>query len=208
LRPYVALMQSLAAETVPEAKRRKLDHVQELDWPRSGQGDGLNPDEVEEAEEGPETAMDGLLEDDCKVEDASDPFEVHFADPDHNVLSRRLQALQKESWISRKIKLPKIGKAIMNLPGVEDENNGFELSSISRPAELKLKQKLASVVTKQRPFFDSLEKYMAPLIFNYQDVLFCERNTLNAESLRRLACLHALNHVFKLVSNQRLTSFY
>ena len=202
-------MQSLTAENASEAKRRKLEHVQEPDGLGSEQADGLNPDEVEEAEEGPETATDGLFEDDDDdVEDASDPFEAHFADPDHNVLSRRLQALQQDSWISQKVKVPKIGKAVISFPRVEDEKNGFELSSVSRPVDLKLKQKLASVVAKQRPSFDSLEKYMAPLIYNYQDVLFCERNTLNAESLRRLACLHALNHIFKSVSSHRLTSFH
>jgi len=200
-------MQSLAAENVSEAKRRKLEHVQELDEPGGDQADRLRPDEVGEAE-GLGTAKDGFLEDDDELEDASDPFEAHFADPDRNFLLRRLQALQQGSWISQKVKVPKIGKAVISLPRVEGEKNDFELCSVSRPVDLKLKQKLASVVAKQRSSFDSLEKYMAPLIFNYQDVLFCERNTLNAESLRRLACLHALNHVFKSVSSHRLTSFH
>lgn len=42
---------------------------------------------------------------------------------------------------------------------------------------------------------------MAPYIFNYQDVLFCNRTLANARSLRNITCLHALNHILKSVSS-------
>jgi len=42
-----------------------------------------------------------------------------------------------------------------------------------------------------------LEATLASHIFNYQDLLFPVRSTANAESIRRLACLHAMNHVLK-----------
>ena len=34
-------------------------------------------------------------------------------------------------------------------------------------------------------------------MFNYHDILFPARSVSNAESLRRLTCLHALNHILK-----------
>jgi U3 small nucleolar RNA-associated protein 25 len=68
---------------------------------------------------------------------------------------------------------------------------------MSGPAELKLKQKLAGVISKQLVEFDGLEKYIAPSIFNYQDILYCERRPTNSEILRRLVCLHVINHIFK-----------
>ena len=42
-----------------------------------------------------------------------------------------------------------------------------------------------------------VEAYLASLIFSYVDVLFHNRNLVNADSLRQLASLHALNHVLK-----------
>lgn len=42
-----------------------------------------------------------------------------------------------------------------------------------------------------------MEGRLASHVFNYQDLLFTARSAANAESLRRLTCLHALNHILK-----------
>lgn len=47
------------------------------------------------------------------------------------------------------------------------------------------------------PNFDQVLGGLASSIFGYQDLLFSQRSLENAEDLRNLACLHALNHVFK-----------
>lgn len=202
VRSYAALMQSFATDLEPQAKRRKLDLVQEPKLAKIEEGENSeaaaeDADEVVEPEEGPETATDGLLEDKDDLEDASDPFEAHFADPDGNVLSRRLKSLAKNQWTSQKSAIPKLGKVAMAIPENEEIKGSTGLRPMSGPAELKLKQKLAGVMSKQRREFDELEKYIAPSIFSYQDVLYCERQPTNSESLRRLVCLHAVNHVFK-----------
>lgn len=202
---YSALMQSLAADSAPEAKRRKLEHPQEtiaaepVEESNSVELDNQaeDPDVVEEEEEGPETEVDPMEDGDEESEDASDPFEAHFADPEDNVLSSRLKALEKNQWITQKTVLPNVGKAVISMPQTEGSKNCTLPDPISGPEYLKLKQKLAGVVAKQRPLFADLGKSIAPCIFNYQDILYCERNPTNSESLRRLACLHAVNHVFK-----------
>ena len=38
---------------------------------------------------------------------------------------------------------------------------------------------------------------LASSLSSYQDLLFCDRSPQNAKDLRKLTCLHALNHVFK-----------
>jgi U3 small nucleolar RNA-associated protein 25 len=155
-------------------------------------------DQVEEAEEGPETAIEGRLEeDDNDVQDPLDPFETHFADPDDNILSRRLKALEKQSWTTQKSQISKIGKAVISIPD-DGRSEGITVpGALSGPGNLKLKHKLAGSFTKHTTTFDPLEQVLAPCIFNYHDVLFCERTVSNAEQLRRLTCLHAINHVFK-----------
>ena len=197
-------MQSLAAEnSAPKAKRRKLDHAPDPELAKEDENDDQDElknaedaDRVEEAEEGPETATDGLLEDDADEEDSLDPFESHFASPDDNVLARRLKALQLNQWSTQKTVIPKLGKVMINIP-LDADVKPPTIASISGPAQLKLKQKLADAAKKLRPAFDHLEMSFAPLLFGYQDLLYCERTPVNSESLRRLTCLHAVNHVFK-----------
>ena len=201
VRSYSVLMQSLTADSAPQAKRRKLEHptdVKELSGSDSEdlEDQAEDADVVVEAEEGPETATDGLLEEENDDEDASDPFESHFADPEDNALSKRLKALQLNQLTTQKTLLPNFGKAVISLPQTDDAEPGI-IPTVSGPGDLKLKQKLAGVISKQRPTFHPLEKSIATYMFNYQDVLYCERSPVNSESLRRLACLHAVNHVFK-----------
>ena len=193
-------MQSLAAESAPRSKRRKLEHIEEAKELERGDEDLENDaDGVEEEEEGPETAVDGLMEDDGEQEDTSDPFETHFANPDEHILARQLMFVKNNQWSTRKTVLPGIGKAIFNSPGDGGHTTDAVLANMSGPGELKLKQKLAVAISKQRPAFDELEKSLAPLIFSYQDVFYCERTPASGQSLRRLTCLHAINHVFKYV---------
>lgn len=192
-------MQSLSAEAAPQAKRRKLQHESESKA-REDEDDReviVEEADPQEIEEGPETATDGLLEEEeDESEDLSDPFEAHFADPDDNVLAQRLKSIQNSQWNTQKVVLPSVGKAIFSIPQSEGLND-IAPAIAPGPEALKLKQKLAGIMAKQHPSFDALETSMAPLLFGYQDVLFCERNFTNSESLRRLACLHAVNHVFK-----------
>ncbi|KAL2071587.1 hypothetical protein VTL71DRAFT_12822 [Oculimacula yallundae] len=201
VRSYASLMQGFTTEAAPQAKRRKLEHVSQPLPIDEDEEQDLNAnldddDQVEEPEEGPETAIEGILEDEDEFEYSSDPFEAHFAVPDDNVLARRLKALELNQWSTQKILNPILGKAVVGLPEKEESKTATP-ATISSSGDLKLKQKLAKAMAEQKPTFDPLEKAIAPLIFGYQDVFYCERNTTKSESLRRLTCLHAVNHVFK-----------
>lgn len=194
-------MQSLASEPAPQTKRRKLDHVPDVNSVQNEDVENLGPDvdhvdEAEEQQEEPDIVTDDILEEDDNMQDSSDPFEAHFAAPDDNILARRLKALELNQWTIEKVPFQKIGKAVIGLPGKEDSTRCAP-NTISGPSELKLKSKLANAMSSQNPEFNQLEKHIAPLIFNYQDILYCERSTANSDCLRRLLCLHAINHVFK-----------
>jgi U3 small nucleolar RNA-associated protein 25 len=196
-RPYATLMKSFTAKSsVHAVKRRKLNRNQE---PKSNQVDKDGTltvvDEVEEPEEGPETATEGLLEEDNdELIDVSDPFEAHFADPDDNVLAERLKTVNKQQWSTRKVFFPEVGNALVSIPA---EHDTLLHPSLDGPSQLRLKSRLATLTTKIRPSFDALERTLAPFVFGYQDVLYCERTVHTAESLQRLVCLHAVNHIFK-----------
>jgi U3 small nucleolar RNA-associated protein 25 len=165
-------------------------------------------DQVEEEEEGPETAVDGVFfEDEQEIEDSSDPFEVRFANTDHNLLSRRLKALEKRQWTTQKSSVPKVGKAIMSTPDTIGGCDPVSPAAVLGIGGLKLKQKLAACVTRQITTFDPLEQSIAPFLFNYHDILFCERSPANSDRLCRLTCLHAVNHIFKYDLSSQLLPF-
>ena len=209
MRSYAALIQSFAGDSAPQAKKRKLDPIQEPKVEKDreiadSEDDDIEDDAhpLEQKEEGPEMATEDLIEvedEEEELEDVLDPFEAHFANPDNNILTRRLKLLQQltPQWTSQKVLLPQVGKALFSLPQEDDFRAITPPTPISEPTDLRLKHKLAAVVSKQRPFFNALEKGITPFMFNYQDILFCERNPDNSEDLRRLICLHAVNHLFK-----------
>lgn len=74
-------------------------------------------------------------------------------------------------------------------------------AEVPKPVEgldgLQLKQKLKETSSRKIGEFDAVQRNLSPLLFNYNDVLFCDRTVRNSDSLRELTCLHALNHIFK-----------
>lgn len=195
---YAALMQILRTENGPQAKRRKLNTSETPKFEESEKEDslqeGIDVDHVDEPEEGTETEVDGLLEDEDDVEDATDPFEAHFANPHENSLASKLKSLQQNQWSTQNSVIPKLGKVSKHLPG---ESSTDSRAKVTEAKDLKLKQKLEKVFLKDKHSFSPTEKIVADAIFNYEDMLFCGRTSTNAEELRRLTCLHAVNHVFK-----------
>ncbi|OTA70463.1 DUF1253-domain-containing protein [Hypoxylon sp. EC38] len=207
-RPYFALMQILSKESsAPRSKRRKLDHQSEE--PKSSTKDEQQEaaldqdgdeerdiDKVEEAEEGPEDEIAVDDDDDEDIPDSSDAFETHFVSPDQDVLQKRLKAIQANEY-SQSNSVQNGWRLIRNIPGKDSTQSAPLPSSISGPSSLKLKHRLVETAGRKRPTFDNLEQVLYSLTFAYNDILFCGRTTRNAENLRRMTCLHSVNHVFK-----------
>ncbi|KAH9892334.1 hypothetical protein F4778DRAFT_795233 [Xylariomycetidae sp. FL2044] len=208
-RPYLALMQSLARASskpsAPKAKRRKLEHEPEKSQPLAKpepeavlDAEEQDVDRVEEPEEGPDDGIVADNDDDEEEEvlDMSDPFETHFDNPDPEELEKRLKAIESNEYRTQQSEVNG-WKIIRDDPGKDSSPLTRLPTTISGPANLKLKHKLIETATKKRSTFDQLEQVLYPITFGYQDLLFCGRNANNAESLRRMACLHAVNHIFK-----------
>ena len=62
---------------------------------------------------------------------------------------------------------------------------------------IQLKQKLRGPAAKIVPELLSLHQDLSSPIFNYRDVLFSERTSSNSDDIRRLNCIHLLNHLYK-----------
>ncbi|GAB7348295.1 hypothetical protein MBLNU459_g6275t1 [Dothideomycetes sp. NU459] len=224
-RAYNALLQSFqqASSTgEPQRKRRRIEIE------NASNGDADNEDQDEEAlvqGEDMDTVLDdddddvdgeenGELQDEDVVddigdedEDVGDPFGVHFANPDDNELSRRLNSININDWRTEKIKLADEATVTTSQPAsAVPSHNRKPIQSVK---QLNLKKRLADTAQKHIPHLGPLEQALTPHIYNYEDVLCGARTVENAASLRRLASLHALNHIYKgrdrvLKNNARL----
>ena len=151
-------------------------------------------DRVDEPEENPADAPpEDLLDQDDDV-DATDPFELHFADAKEEVYGPKVKAAQEGKWRTERTVL-KPTRLLFNGPGAGDPD--ILPKPVSGVADLKLKKKLAESMQAKHPNFNEVEKTIAPYLFNYNDLLYCNRTVAGGQSVRRMACLHLLNHVFK-----------
>lgn len=206
VKPWMALLQSFSESSAPKAKRRKLNdgetesRVEELEDDESGEEDqdeeGTDVDyaEGEEEQEEVDEIPEAPLDDD--EEDASDPFDSHFANPDDTSTPRKVSAVQGSKWTTKR-SVTKRSRVVTMLPAGDSESQSSGLAPITGPDSLKLKQRLKPGATAALPKFDEVQCDVAPNLFNYQDVFYCQRTVPNSAGLRKLTCLHALNHVFK-----------
>ncbi|KAJ8120154.1 hypothetical protein ONZ43_g3068 [Nemania bipapillata] len=181
-------MQSLAKDSAsnaaPKAKRRKLDHQPPEDEVSSNpkvekeseDDEERDVDLVEEPEEEPVNEVD--LEDDEDDDDATDPFETHFVNPDGAEYNTRLKGIQSNLYQPKQ--LEKNGWRILRgTPGQDSDQTIQPPETLPGTSSLKLKHRLVETANNLRPTFDRLEQVLYPITFG------------------RMACLHAVNHVFK-----------
>lgn len=204
--PYMSLMRSLV-ESVPQAKRRKLDHTSAEDrGPETAPEPAKDEDDedrdvdlVDEPEEDPaDAAPEDLFDEDDDL-DSSDPFEVHFSEPKEDEVQPRLKAIQGGKWRMERV-AAKSTRIFLNTPDTGATEGQSLPAPVSGISDLKLKKKLHESMEPKHPKFDPIEQTVAPALFNYQDLLYCNRTVVGSQGIRRMACLHALNHIFKCVA--------
>lgn len=204
VRPYMALLQGFTDNSAPKAKRRKLDHSNSSATPQpAAPGDesegedeeGENDiDQVDEPED-PANDLNEQPDDDSSDDDgvSSDPFDVHFAHADEERSSKAVKSVKDEQWTTKRAMVGSWRGTFME-PESEPTRASQPLSSLN---DLSLKQKLKDSASKKLSNLSEAEKHLMPLIFGYKDVLHCDRTIKESDALRRMVCLHALNHVFK-----------
>lgn len=194
VKPYNALLQSLSTDSgEPVRKKRKVAKTEvslQAEIPENELDRVEEPEEVEEL-----GAEDGEEEDD--LEDDYDPFLKHFAQHDDTELSLRIQIVKNERWATKTLNKDFAGGCLVKIPQVSNSDLAHGLSIVSDMGDLQLKQKLQKSAKKALPCLDRLTGRLASSIFDYRDVLFPQRTLGNAETLRKLTCVHVLNHIFK-----------
>ncbi|KAK0719690.1 hypothetical protein B0H67DRAFT_643015 [Lasiosphaeris hirsuta] len=207
--PYLSLLKRLVESAPHKAKRRKLGHLSTDEvafapMPEpdvSHEGDetkdlGMVDELEEEPEEEPADAGPEDVFDDDDESNASDPFETHFAGPSEEVTLPRIKALNEGKWRAERA-LVKSTRVVSETPDADDPGDRSMPQPITGIHDLKLKKKLTESMETKHATFDTVEQTIAPYLFGYRDLLYCSRTVAGADSVRRMTCLHALNHVFK-----------
>lgn len=193
VKPYSALLQSLSTDSEPPRKRRKVEKVEvplETEVPENAL------DRVDEPEDAEDLGVDDA-EESNDLEDDYDPFLKHFAQHEDTELSQEIRDVKNDSWATRMSDSRLEGGYFLKVPLVSSSALAHGSSIVSDTDDLQLKQKLQGPTKKLLPSLDRVTGRLASSIFNYRDVLFPQRTLKNAETLRKLTCLHVLNHVFK-----------
>lgn len=201
VQPYNALLLSLNGNeqrSEPQRKRRKVSNDQDF---RGIELSGEEVDPIEEPENHDDSGTEALesdMEDADQSGEIHDPFMKHFGRPDDdNELEQKIQAVKKNNWSAMEpMKIQKLSYTL-KIPGVPRSDPEPCSHTVSALKELKLKQRLRETSGKLLPPMDKLSGTLAFNLFNYHDILFPNRTLDNSEILRKLACLHVINHVFK-----------
>ena len=194
VKPYNALLQSLSTDRgEPRPKKRRVETTEvvlESEIPEK------DVDQVQELEEVEDFGVDGAeVVDD--LYDSYDPFVKHFAHGETSELSQKINDVKNDKWVARLSDSKLEGGHLFKVPQISDSALSHGSSVVLDIDTLQLKQKLQDPAKTSIPPLDRVTGSLTSSIFNYRDVLFPQRNLRNAETLQKLACLHALNHVFK-----------
>ena len=201
VQPYNALLLSLGASkqrSEPQPKKRKLDSTEIVSKPDVS-ATGL--DLVGESEESEDPSIDGPeseTEAEYEAEENCDPFFKHLGSlGDDQRLEQAILAVKENQWSTKRHANKSKWSQTLKDPVVSDSAPDMGLGSYSSAKDLTLKQRLKGSAERILPPFDELTGSLAFSIFHYQDILFPKRTLGNKETLRKLTCLHILNHVFK-----------
>jgi U3 small nucleolar RNA-associated protein 25 len=202
-RAYNVLLQSFQGDDEGEgrkSKRRKID-APEVTLEQQEEA-GL--DQVDEEGEHARVFAESDSEDDAQDsepelnadgEAQDDPYEFHFGAASSDRSAERIEAVKSGQWTtSKSVVGPNLNRQQAHPSGAKPLPERSVFNSVR---DISLKERLTSPAEKNIKSFGDFERRIATDVFNYTDVLFSSRTVQNAPGLRKLSCLHAINHVLK-----------
>ncbi|KAL8695270.1 MAG: hypothetical protein Q9218_000168 [Villophora microphyllina] len=198
---YNVLLQTLVPKTSrgePKQKRRKLDHVGEQDANQAlSPSDSGDLDFVEEEAGSHWQSDNGDESDIVELPEDKDHFTRHFIEQNEVDITARIQAMNDNQWLTEKAGSGSHWSSSLRRPGVSPVTKPDGEKNALGSKNLKLKPKLEKAAEQLLSQAGGMLNQLASSVLSYQDVLFAARSLDNAEAVRTLAGLHALNHVYR-----------
>ncbi|EHB06337.1 Digestive organ expansion factor-like protein [Heterocephalus glaber] len=149
--------------------------------------------------------------DDCSLKVSQDPF-VHHVNKE--LKEKEVQVLPTNPKTTHRLKWPTLGQLVFSSrfqrmetfkPPKDVDLKSLHLQKPLGSTWTKTNGQFMSGPQKSRCPFSPLQKELFLLMNSYRDLFYPERTALgNGEEIRRVYCLHALNHVLK--ANARVLS--
>ncbi|KAL8728127.1 MAG: hypothetical protein Q9181_005454 [Wetmoreana brouardii] len=198
--PYNLLLQTLnpaASRGEPKRKRRKVEQTGATDFASSTSSGALDVLHDVEEEESPSEEDDEVQSEADDNLEGHDLFTRHFVDQDELAAAQRIQAVNENRWVVEKTTTGSSWSSTLRSPSVSKATEILGIEKISGIKDVKLKPKVERTAERLLTKADDLLCQLASSVLSYQDVLFPTRSLDNAETIRTLVSLHALNHVFR-----------
>ena len=199
-----------AGDENEEQEREESDGEQEQS--EDDEDDLGEEEEVEEVEqELPDTDAEDIEKE--TISQNTDPFAAHFEVYVDQSLITSIHT--KDNWKDTSVKMPVLGDLQVTTLDVEEEKNPGQnlidkdeedsrlkeeqrklIVSIPDPkvkSQFHLKQKLH----QEAEDLSSFEEELLGVVSQYKDFLFTNRSQKNADEIRKVYTLHALNHILK-----------
>lgn len=156
-----------------------------------------------------------------EVEESEDPFNKHVCHELHPSLLEALQESEAGLWEQHSKSWMRLGDLVVHIPKcrlAETVKRTLldttvyatpspipkRLDGSSSPQQLYIKDQIAPNLAQankaligQNSLFTPLQQELFSVVNNYQDLYYPERTFDNAEQIRFVYCLHAVNHVLK-----------
>lgn len=215
---YSSLLQTFQTKVTnkPPKKRRRITY---------DGAPGLDPDAIPSEYEANDSDEDDPVNAEAKLtvfddgeadsddDQASDPFEVHFAQPNEDLLKVCNTANYQQDIFSTDQSTSKLLRVISTKPDFGTATGQpLPRTPLQSLRNVKLKRRLQGPALESMPKLSDDQLTLAQPLFNYEDVCFGNRRVSNADGLRDLVTLHTLNHLFKtrdriLKNNTRVAKY-
>ncbi|KAL1501121.1 hypothetical protein ABEB36_006506 [Hypothenemus hampei] len=204
-------------ELEEESDKTELHKPDEIEREDDDDNDDDDDDNDDDEDDNNDVQNDTQQEEDT-VDDSHDPFVKHVCYELHPNLLQNLQSESQHLAEIHKITWPKLGELLIRIPKCETietvKHTLLDTTTYAIPSPIpkKLHPKdyfikpqilpnlhLAnkSVIKQEETILSSFQQEMFSIINNYQDFYFPERTFDNAEDIRFVYSLHAINHILK-----------
>lgn len=218
---YHALLQAFAPvvenpQHSHKRKRRKLnvESAEDSDSSLQEDGDETHKGAVINGADGVDgNSQTTMSDDEERLEEAADDkdtehadaYRSHFDPTTDEELAARITAAAAGAWKTESSTKDAMTTTLSHTSEADSASNVYA-GPTTNWSHLGVKTRLRNGLQSK---LNATERQIAPSLFGYKDVLYAARTLDNADNLRRLVCLHALNHVYKgrdrvLKNNERL----
>lgn len=205
-KPYRTLLQYFDVDAQRGESQSKQGKIETPAYSLVSSASHVQVDEPEDVDETDDLSDKETSSESGDVKESTDPYVRHYAEREDRELLKFIATISESKWKSERQEImPRLFCHLktLNILGGQ-RTDGFEPGD--SPA---LKGKFKIPARKILPPLDRCSSHLAFSIFNYMDCFCPIRSLQNSQTLRILACLHAINHVFKtrdkiIKNNERL----